>query len=97
MAHTIVNIVFDLGNVLIPVDRMRAYERLEPFLPKDKAELMRKDVTAFEKRIFEFGIALECGTISFDEFQNDVKRTLGITSNRMDLKSIYCDIHLSNN
>ena len=92
MTKQILNIVFDLGNVLVPVHPRRAYERLEPFLPPDKAKLLREDLPEFEKLILQYGIELECGTISFEEFQKDVKRALGVKTDDMDLRTIYCDI-----
>ena len=92
MTKTVHNIVFDLGNVLIPVDRQRAYKKLAPFLPPDKERLLREDTPAFERLLVKPAAALESGKISFDEFQTTIKSTLGIDSNDMDFRSIYCDM-----
>ena len=92
MSQTIDHIVFDLGNVLVPIERQRAYKKIEPYLPPDKKRLLREDVPAFERLLAKPAVALESGAVSFDEFQTTVKSTLGIDSNNLDFRTVYCDI-----
>jgi FMN phosphatase YigB (HAD superfamily) len=92
LTKTIENTVFDLGNVLVPVEKQRAYKKIEPYLPSDLKRLLREDTPSFELLLTEPAVALESGAISFDEFETTVKSTLGIDSNDIDFHTIYCDV-----
>jgi len=83
------NILFDLGNVLVPVNWDLAYGRLIPHLPPDLADLCAKDRPAFQGLLVEPAVALETGHIEFDEFYRIVGRIL-----RMDLdEAAFCDVY----
>ncbi len=92
MPTKIADIVFDLGNVLISVDRNKAYQRLLPQLPPKMAELLLNDKPAFEKLLVKPTAALETGKASFDEFRSTVERTFGMPPGRLDFLSIWCDM-----
>ncbi|MEW6530807.1 MAG: HAD family phosphatase [Thermodesulfobacteriota bacterium] len=85
------DIVFDLGNVLLRVNRPTVYERLTPYLPRDRARLLREDPKAFE-RLFHSSIAeLETGRITFDRFQDQVEEILGMHMDPEEFRFAYCD------
>ena len=92
MSKTIDHIVFDLGNVLVPIEKQRAHDKLVQHLPPDMEKLLREDVSAFDRLLIKPTVALESGVISFSEFQMTVKSILGINSNDMDFHTVYCDI-----
>ena len=92
MTKTIDNIVFDLGNVLVPVERQRAYKKIEPYLPLDKKRLMLEDPPGFEGLLAAAATAFESGFISFDEFQTSIISTLEIDHNQLDFYEAYCDV-----
>jgi len=86
------DIVFDLGNVLLPVNRLGAFKRLIPYLPGDRAHLLRAEPQAFE-RLFDGPVAeLETGRITFDLFQRRVEELLGTQIDAGEFQSIWCDM-----
>jgi len=85
------DIIFDLGNVLLRVNRPAVYERLIPYLPRNRARLLREDPKAFE-RLFHRSIAeLETGRITFDRFQDQVEEILGMHLDPKEFRFTYCD------
>lgn len=88
----ITDILFDLGNVLVPIDWNRAYARLVPHLPQQMVELLRTDRAAFEKTISGPCAELETGKIRFSEFYPTVSDKLGIRMSEEEFHYIWCDI-----
>lgn len=86
------NILFDLGNVLVPVDRAIAYYRLGPFLPPERARLLEEDRAAFD-RLFQDPLqALETGRIDFARFRLETTNILGIRVGADEFHRIWCDM-----
>jgi FMN phosphatase YigB (HAD superfamily) len=86
------DILFDLGNVLVPVDWERAFQRLAPHLPRKMAHLLKEDRPAFVELFREPAIALETGKIDFQHFWTIMSNVLGIEINEADFRFIWCDI-----
>lgn len=92
-SHTSIrHIVFDLGNVLVHLDRETPLRRLFPHLPPDRAALARADRAAFDALIEEPAIALETGHIDFAGFHARVCEILGIALTEDRLHFIWCDM-----
>jgi len=88
----ITDVLFDLGNVLVPLDWSRAYARLTPFLPESMAELLRTDRPAFEEMIGSLCVELETGRLSFTEFYRGVIESIGVRMAEERFRLIWCDI-----
>jgi FMN phosphatase YigB (HAD superfamily) len=86
------NIVFDLGNVLVPLHREQAYLKLTPCLPPEMTRLLQEDVERFEYFFEEPAIALETGAIDFHQFRLAVGRILGIELDEEEFLEIWCDM-----
>ncbi|HMK36215.1 MAG TPA: HAD family phosphatase [Desulfomonilaceae bacterium] len=86
------HILFDLGNVLVPVHRHLGFTRLIPHLPKDLAELCRQDQAAFQNLFSEPGMALETGSIEFHEFYRIMCDILRITVDEEQFRDVFCRI-----
>lgn len=86
------DILFDLGNVLVPVNWERAFQRLNPHLPPEMATLLKVDRPAFVEFFREPVIALETGEIDFKHFYSTMSGVLGIEINEADFRYIWCDI-----
>jgi glucose-1-phosphatase len=86
------NILFDLGNVLAPLNWGLAYGRLIPHLPPDLADLCVKDRPAFQGLLAEPAVALETGRIEFAEFYRIARRVLKIDLDEAKFCDIYCRI-----
>jgi glucose-1-phosphatase len=92
MDHTINHILFDLGNVLVPVGWEVAFRKLLPHLPPERASLLRGDRPAFMNLLREPAIALETGATDTDEFYGAMTEILGTDLNRDDFLEIWCNI-----
>jgi putative hydrolase of the HAD superfamily len=92
MNRTINHILFDLGNVLVPVDWEMAFRNLLPHLPPGRAKLLREDRQAFVDLLSEPAIALETGVTNSDQFYGAVTEILGTDLNRDDFLEIWCNI-----
>lgn len=88
----ITNILFDLGNVLVPVHWERAIEQLLPHLSPEKAELLRSDRSAFQELIREPAVALETGQLELAGFYRAVSEILGLALPMDEFHRIWCDI-----
>jgi hypothetical protein len=88
----ITDILFDLGNVLAPLDWNRAYARLIPHLPHGMAELLRSDRTAFENIIDGPCVDLETGKLGFGDFYRTISGKLGLEIHEQLFHHIWCDI-----
>lgn len=84
--------VFDLGNVLVPVRRSRAVDKLEPLLPENVRVSLRGDETALDRLIAGPLKRLETGAIEFDEFGSEAGEALGIDLSEHDFLTIWCDM-----
>ncbi|MFH0825821.1 MAG: HAD family phosphatase [Pseudomonadota bacterium] len=88
----ITDIVFDLGQVIAPFDRRRAYIRLLPLLPERWAEMVKRDLSSFESMLAAPAIALESGKMEFEEFSGIVQGILGINLSLDQFLNIWCDL-----
>jgi glucose-1-phosphatase len=92
MKRTINHILFDLGNVLVPVHWEIAFSKLLPHLPTEPARLLKEDRQAFMDLLNEPAIALETGVTNRDQFYGAVSDILGTDLNRNDFLEIWCNI-----
>ncbi len=90
------HIVFDLGNVLVQLDRDTPYRRLAPHLPFDRAALARLDREGIDSLIQEPAEALETGRIEFAEFHEWVSDILRVSLTLDELHFIWCDMFRMN-
>ncbi|MBI5571568.1 MAG: hypothetical protein HY914_16620 [Desulfomonile tiedjei] len=88
----ITDILFDLGNVLVPLHPDTAFRRLLPHLPLDKAALLRRDRLAFLRLLHEPKAALETGKIDFPEFCARMSVILGVSLPIDEFRSIWCSM-----
>lgn len=86
------DIIFDLGNVLIPVDWNKAFGRLKPHLSAELARLLEQDLESFKRLLVKPGIELETGKIDFRQFRDAVTDILGVTFPPDEFRIIWCDI-----
>ncbi|MBI4965528.1 MAG: HAD family phosphatase [Desulfomonile tiedjei] len=86
------DILFDLGNVLVPVNWERAFQRLGPHLPLEMAGLLKDDRSAFVALFRKPAIALESGKMGFTEFHGVMSGILGIDMNEEDFHFLWCDV-----
>jgi len=88
----ITDIIFDLGNVLVPFDREIAYRRLRRHLSPDMARWLDEDRAGFEARLKGPAIELETGKIRFAKFRRIVCEVLGINLSPEEFERIWCDM-----
>jgi putative hydrolase of the HAD superfamily len=83
-------IFFDLGNVIVFFDHHRACRRLAAISGKTVAEIYHF--------VFESGLEdrLDRGEISADRFWNELRRFLGVTISKEDLRELWEDIFTPN-
>jgi glucose-1-phosphatase len=89
------NILFDLGNVLVPLHWSKTFALLKPLLPPHLALLLDESPREFKKLLIVPGVELECGRIDFEEFYKIALRTLELHLNRRDLKAIWCSMFVA--
>jgi glucose-1-phosphatase len=92
MNRTINHILFDLGNVLVPVDWDIAFRKLKPHLPPERAKLLKEDRQAFVDLLTEPAIALETGVTDAEQFYQAANGILGTDLNRDVFLEIWCNI-----
>lgn len=90
--HVINDILFDLGQVLVPFDRDIGLKRLRPYLPPQQSRLLDEDRAAFLDQFTEPANSLERGEIEFDLFRRVVENILGVRIAEEDFRMIWCDI-----
>ncbi len=83
------NILFDLGNVLVPINWDIAFDNLEPVLIPKVAELMRVNSHAFKKLFLSPTVALETGQIEFEEFFYRIRDLFKPHINVVDLENVW--------
>ncbi len=86
------NLIFDLGNVLVPFDWRIAVRRLLNYLPPDLAYESKNDPGAFARLIIDLIDDLEIGLISFDEFHSKVISRIGLSIDLAEFRDIWCGI-----
>ncbi len=86
------DVIFDLGNVLVPFDWRIAVHRLLKYLPPDLAHKSENDPKTFAITIIDLIGALEIGSIKFDEFFREVVFRTGLTVELAEFKRIWCEI-----
>ena len=91
-SRQILDVLFDLGNVLVRFDWDIALRRLAPYLPADMARLLKRDKQAFKMLFHKAGAALERGEIDFDEFHRIMSDRLAINIEKKQFYRIWCDI-----
>ncbi len=88
----ITEIMFDLGNVLVPLNWDRSFERLAAHLPEDLVRLSKTDRPAFEALFSDAAVALEEGRIDFAKFHEIMTEKLALDVDVREFRSIWCDI-----
>jgi HAD superfamily hydrolase (TIGR01509 family) len=86
------DILFDLGNVLVPFDWEIALGRLEPYLSEDLALLRKADRSAFEALFHDAATELETGRIDFAGFHEIMEGRLGVRIDSREFRDIWCNI-----
>ncbi|MGB6068650.1 MAG: HAD family phosphatase [Desulfomonilaceae bacterium] len=92
MKRAINDILFDLGNVLVPVHWETAFRNLLPHLPPDRAKLLKEDRQAFIDLLREPATALEKGETDSEQFYIAAAELLGTDLNREDFLEMWCNI-----
>ncbi len=88
----ITDVIFDLGNVLVPFDWKIAVKRLLKYLPADIAENATRDPRTLAKAINDLVDKLEIGAISFEEFHRLVAFRIGLTADLNEFQRIWSQI-----
>jgi FMN phosphatase YigB (HAD superfamily) len=86
------HILFDLGNVLIPLRWDRTYDLLEPLLTPEHAALLRRNPREFKDKFLTHSLALERGEIEFDEFLRLTSIILGTELTAPEFERIWCSM-----
>jgi glucose-1-phosphatase len=86
------DVIFDLGNVLVPFDWKIAVKRLLNYLPADIAEKATRDPRTLAKAINDLVDKLEIGAISFGEFHRLVALRIGLTADLNEFQRIWSQI-----
>lgn len=90
------DILFDLGNVLMPFDWDMALRRLLPLISSPASNLLGQDRKAFKRLIQEPTSALESGRITFEQFHGTMNTILGASISLEEFRHIWCDIFRMN-
>lgn len=90
--NNITDILFDLGNVLVPFNWEIAFSRLRPFLPEKVVSLMSKDKKLFKIIFHQAAVDMEMGRIDFSQFAVIFSQSLGLQLSIDSLRDIWCDI-----
>ncbi len=88
----ITDILFDLGNVLVPFDWGKAFSRLLPMLPQRFGKLLSEDEETFKDLFHQHVLAMEIGEIDFEDFQMRMSSILGVDLTFDSFRRIWCDI-----
>ncbi len=94
--NAISDIIFDLGNVLVPFDWNRAIQRLLPRLPLRVADMVRRDLQSFKQIFLKRSEELETGRLPFERFWQDICDQLGTSLSLEEFRIIWCDIFEAN-
>ncbi len=89
------DIIFDLGNVLVPFDWDIAVERLTYRLPSRLSMLSRGEPESFRKIFLKRSENLETGKLSFESFWKVTCEELGIPMSLQEFRLIWCDIFVA--
>jgi len=90
------DILFDMGNVLMPFDWDIALRRLLPHISSGPATLLQNDRKAFKVLFQEPTTALESGRITFERFHATMNQILGAGIPLVEFRRIWCDIFRMN-
>jgi len=93
---TISDIIFDLGNVLVPFDWNRAIDRLVSRLPLNLVDMIRRDLQSFKQIFLKRSEELETGRLPFEGFWEYVCGELGTSLSLEEFRIIWCDIFEAN-
>lgn len=88
----ITDVIFDLGNVLVPFDWKIAVKRLLKYLPADIAQNAAADPRTLAKAINDLVDKLEIGAINFEEFHRLVVLRIGLTVDLKEFQRIWSQI-----
>jgi len=86
------DIIFDLGNVLVPFDWNIALERLTYRLPERFLEMVRRDPQGFKHIFLKGSENLETGRLSFESFWERMCGELGTRLSLEEFRFMWCDI-----
>lgn len=88
----ITDIVFDLGNVLVPFDWNRALTRLRPVLPLRFARMLAHDEKSFRQIFLQHTVELEKGHMEFRTFWRLTTTEIGLNMTLEEFRDVWCDI-----
>ncbi|MBI5250904.1 MAG: HAD family phosphatase [Desulfomonile tiedjei] len=91
---TVTDILFDLGNVLVPVDWERAFQRLEIHMSPDLVQMWKTDRPGFQALFHDPGVALETGRIDFARFHEIMMGVLRLDLDVREFRTAWCDIFM---
>lgn len=86
------DIIFDLGNVLVPLNWDHAFERLIPYLSDELIHMKETKPAAFESLFYGPAVALETGKIDFSKFHEMVMAILGTPIDQKEFRDMWCSI-----
>ncbi|MDA8407052.1 MAG: HAD-IA family hydrolase [Deltaproteobacteria bacterium] len=86
------DIIFDLGNVLVPFDWRIAVTGLIKYLPGDLAAKSESDPKLFALVVSDLIEALEIGSISFEGFHREIVLRTDLSADLLEFRRIWCDI-----
>lgn len=86
------DIIFDLGNVLVPFDWNIALERLTYRLPSSLLDYRRLHPRSLRQIFLKYSDQLETGRISFESFWEATCAELGFHLSLKEFRLIWCDI-----
>lgn len=90
--NEITDILFDLGNVLVPFNWEIAFLRLRPFLPEKVVCLMTEDIQSFKTIFHQAAVDMEMGRVDFAQFAVTFSQSLGLRLSVDSLRDIWCNI-----
>lgn len=86
------HIVFDLGQVLCPFDKLIPFRRLAArLMPEPRAFLMNHR-GVIEERLAEPARLLETGALEFDDFRGHVEDAVGVKLHPALFRTLWCDM-----
>lgn len=88
----ITDIIFDLGNVLVPFDWNRAIKRLQPGLPPRFVTMIVHDEKSFRQIFLQHALALETGRMDFQTFWGLTTQEIGLKMALEEFRDVWCDI-----
>lgn len=92
MSENVTDIIFDLGNVLVPFDWEIAFIKMTKLVPKNISDLIIHDRRAFIDKLSQPFMELETGSVPFVKFYSTICDIIGLDTSLENFREIWCDI-----